>query len=119
MVTTLKTILITVTILYGMFVPTNAQMQTVVSISGIVTDAVSNKPTSVTVSIYDSTNKKIGWSRSNSKTGFYLVTGLRPNRVYIIRIESMDYIKEEYDVIIPNYEEHTIVSKDFDVIPKK
>lgn len=119
MVTSLKSIFITVTILCGMFVTTNAQMQTVVSISGVITNSISKKPTSVTVSIYDINKKKIGWSCSNSKTGFYLVTGLRPNKSYIIKIESLDYHKEEYDVIVPNYEEHTIISKDFDVIPKK
>lgn len=122
MVTSLKSIFITVTILCGMFVTIpkiTAQMQTVVSISGIVTDAISKQPTSVLVCIYDNTNKKIGWSRSNAKTGFYLITGLRPGKNYIIKIESLDYMKEEYDVIIPKYEEHTIVSKDFDVIPKK
>lgn len=122
MVTSLKSIFITVTILCGIFVLTGAstpQMQTVVSISGIITDAVSKQPTSVVVTIYDTNNKKIGWSRSNSKTGFYLVTNLRPKTLYVIKIESIDYVAQEYDVIVPNFNQHAIISKDFDVIPKK
>lgn len=122
MVTSLKSIFITVTILCGMFVLTGAstpQMQTVVSISGIITDAVSKQPTSVVVTIYDTNNKKIGWSRSNSKTGFYLVTNLRPKTLYVIKIESIDYVAQEYDVIVPNFNQHAIISRDFDVIPKK
>jgi hypothetical protein len=93
-------------------------MQTVVSITGTVKDVVSKKPASVLISFYDKNNKKIGSSRSNSKTGYYLVTSLRPGNGYTIRIESINYMKEEYDVIIPVVDNYISITKDFEVISK-
>jgi len=121
MVTSIKYIFINLAVLFNMVFQSNSssiQIQTVVSMTGKVTEIVSKKPASVLISFYDKNNKKIGSSRSNSKTGYYLVTGLRPGNGYTIRIESIDYMKEEYDVIIPVVDEHITLTKDFEVIPK-
>lgn len=101
-----------------MFTSTTSQMQTVISITGTVTDFVTKKPTSVLISLYDRRNKKVGSSISNSKTGYYFITGLRSKQHYIIRIESIDYMKEEYDMIMPVVDEYITVTKDFEVMPK-
>jgi hypothetical protein len=90
----------------------------IVTISGTVTDYKTKKPTSVTVSFYDLYNKRIGWSKSNSKTGSYLVTGLKPGEAYIIRIESIDYMRDEYEVILPNTTGHIELNKNFEVVPR-
>jgi hypothetical protein len=91
---------------------------TIITVSGTVTDYKTKKPTSVTISFYDLYNKRIGWSKSNSKTGSYLVTGLKPGEAYIIRIESIDYMRDEYEVIMPNVNSHIELNKDFEVIPR-
>jgi hypothetical protein len=95
-----------------------SKSNTVVTVSGTVTDYKTKKPTSVTVSFYDLYNKRIGWSKSNSKTGSYLVTGLKPGEAYIIRIESIDYVRDEYEVILPNTISHIELNKNFEVIPR-
>ena len=118
MVISIKSIFITVTILCSMFTSTTSQMQTVISITGTVTNFVTKKPTSVLISLYDNHNKKIGSSVSNSKTGYYFITGLRSKKHYIIRIKSIDYITEEYDMIKPIVDEYMTVTKDFEVMPK-
>lgn len=121
MLTTLKTILITVTILCGMFVTTptvNTKIKLVVAMEGVVRDFSTKKPTCVVVSFYDKTKKKVGWSKSNSTTGKYHVSGLKPGEYYTIKIESFDYIPDSYDVILPNVEEYTVFEKDFEVLPR-
>jgi hypothetical protein len=122
MVTTKKSLLFTLTVIFfSLFntTPSNAQMQLVVSVTGSVTDLITKKPTTAVVSFYDGNNKKIGWSRSNSNTGYYLVTGLKPNGYYKIIVESLYYIREEYEIQIPNVAEYTTFTKDIELIPIK
>lgn len=95
-----------------------ANTYTVVTVMGKVTNYKTKQPTSVTISFYDLDGKKIGWSKSNSRTGQYLVTGLKPGEAYIIRIESIDYMREEYEVILPKVTEHIEIVKDFEAIPR-
>lgn len=95
-----------------------ANTYTVVTVMGKVTDYKTKQPTSVTISFYDLDGKKIGWSKSNSRTGQYLVTGLKPGEAYIIRIESVDYMRDEYEVILPKVNEHIEIVKDFEAIPR-
>lgn len=91
---------------------------TVITVSGIVKDYKTKKPTSVNIVFYDINNKSVGWSKSNSLTGHYLVTGLKPGEAYIIRIESIDYVREEYEMILPKTNSHIELNKDFEVIPR-
>lgn len=94
-------------------------MQLVVSVEGTVKDFTTKQPISVVVSFYDANNKKIGWSRSNSETGHYLVTGLKPNGYYKIVVESFNHLKEEHEISIPDVSEYTTFVKDFYLIPRK
>lgn len=95
-----------------------ANTYTVVTVMGKVKDYKTKQPTSVTISFYDLDGKRVGWSKSNSRTGSYLVTGLKPGEAYIIRIESVDYMREEYEVILPKVTEHIEIVKDFEAIPR-
>jgi len=95
-----------------------ANTYTVVTVMGKVMDFKTKQPTSVTIAFYDLNGKNVGRSKSNSITGQYLVTGLKPGEAYIIRIESVDYMREEYEVILPNTSEHIEIVKDFEAIPR-
>jgi len=95
-----------------------ANTYTVVTVMGKVTDYKTKQPTSVSVVFYDLNGKSVGRSKSNARTGQYLVTGLKPGEAYIIRIESIDYMREEYEVILPKVDEHIEIVKDFEAIPR-
>ncbi|MEN9827647.1 MAG: hypothetical protein RJA11_263, partial [Bacteroidota bacterium] len=54
----------------------SASAQQIMSVTGAVIDQTTRNAASIIVSFYDKNNKKMGSSKSNSATGFYLVTGL-------------------------------------------
>jgi hypothetical protein len=70
-----------------------AQAQQIMSVTGAVIDQTTRNPVSIIVSFYDKNNEKIGSSKSNSATGFYLVTGLKQGETYKVQLESPDYLK--------------------------
>ena len=65
-----------------MIVPTIAfaQIGTVITVAGNVLDEVTRNPVMVNVVFSDETGTRAGSSRSNSKDGSYLVTGLKPGK---------------------------------------
>ena len=64
--------------------------QQVMSVTGTVIDQTTRNPVSILVSFFDRNNKKIGSSKSNSATGYYLVTGLKQGETYKVQLESSD-----------------------------
>jgi outer membrane protein OmpA-like peptidoglycan-associated protein len=94
-----------------------AQAQQIMSVTGAVIDQTTRNPASIIVSFYDKNNKKIGSSKSNSATGFYLVTGLKQGETYKVQLESPDYFKDEYEIILPVSKKYADVSRDFNVKP--
>ena len=91
--------------------------QQIMSVTGAVIDQTTRTPASVIVSFYDKNNKKIGSSKSNSATGFYLVTGLKQGETYKVQLESPEYFKDEYEVTLPVSKKYADVSRDFTVKP--
>ena len=87
----------------------------VIGITGKIIDANSKKPVSVTISFYDTKNKKISSSKNNANTGYYSVSGLKPGKPYTMIIESTNNSKEYCDIIIPFVKESIIYTKDFSV----
>ena len=95
----------------------SAYAQQIMSVTGAVIDQTNRNPASIIVSFYDKNNKKIGSSKSNSATGFYLVTGLKQGETYKVQLESPDYFKDEYEVTLPVSKKYADVSRDFTVKP--
>ena len=94
-------------ILFGLHTM-NAQQ--IMSVTGAVIDQTTRNPASIIVSFYDKNNKKIGSSKSNSATGFYLVTGLKQGETYKVQLESPDYFKDEYEVTLYMIEKVKVIS---------
>lgn len=95
----------------------SASAQQIMSVTGAVIDQTTRNAASVIVSFYDKNNKKMGSSKSNSATGFYLVTGLKQGETYKVQLESPDYFKDEYEVTLPVSKKYADVSRDFTVKP--
>jgi len=93
------------------------QAQQVMSVTGTVIDQTTRNPVSILVSFYDRNNKKIGSSKSNSATGYYLVTGLKQGETYKVQLESSDFFKDEYEITLPVSKKYADVSRDFTVKP--
>lgn len=91
--------------------------QQIMSVTGAVIDQTTRTPASVIVSFYDKSNKKIGSSKSNSASGFYLVTGLKQGETYKVQLESPEYFKDEYEITLPVSKKYADVSRDFTVKP--
>lgn len=97
----------------------NAQfISTVVSVTGNAFDANSNNPVAVRIDIYDSNNKKVNYTVSNSKDGYYFITGLRPGNKYEIRLSSPNFVYQTLPVYVPNTDKYTEISKDILTYPK-
>lgn len=94
-----------------------AQINVVVSVTGTVLKATDRNPASVNLTFYDSNNKRVGSSRSNSKDGYYLVTGLKPGETYKVKIEHPDFFQEEVTVSTPRTSKYSELSRDFLVKP--
>ena len=94
-----------------------ANSQQIMSVTGTVIDQTTRNPVTVNVSFYDKSNKKIGSSKSNSATGFYLVTGLKQGETYKVQLESPDFFKDESEIQIPVSKKYADISRDFTVKP--
>lgn len=94
-----------------------AQINVVVSITGTVLKATDRNPASVNLTFFDSNNKRVGNSRSNSKDGYYLVTGLKPGETYKVKIEHPDFFQEEISIVTPKTGKYSEISRDFLVKP--
>jgi len=90
---------------------------TVITVAGNVLDEVTRNPVTVNVVFSDESGTRAGSSRSNSKDGSYLVTGLKPGKKYKVRLEQSDFFQAEYEIQLPNSSKYAEVSRDFLVKP--
>lgn len=95
----------------------HAQIGTVITVAGNVLDEVTRNPTTVNVVFNDEAGNRVVSSRSNSKDGSYLVTGLKPGKKYKVRIEQPEFFQAEYEIQLPNTSKYTEISRDFLVKP--
>jgi outer membrane protein OmpA-like peptidoglycan-associated protein len=95
-------------------------INTVVSLTGSVFDAVSKQPVTAIVYIEDENGKRINATRSNSaENGYYYLTGLRPGNTYKVHIVKKSYFKDQFDLTVPLTDKYKEISKDFLVKPKE
>jgi len=94
-----------------------AQVGTVITVAGNVLDEVTRNPVTVNVVFSDESGNRAGSSRSNSKDGSYLVTGLKPGKKYKVRLEQSEYFQAEYEISLPNTGKYAEISRDFLVKP--
>ncbi|MFN8359185.1 MAG: hypothetical protein U0264_04660 [Candidatus Kapaibacterium sp.] len=94
-----------------------AQIGTVITVAGNVLDEVTRNPVTVNVVFSDESGNRAGSSRSNSKDGSYLVTGLKPGKKYKVRLEQAEYFQAEYEISLPNTGKYAEISRDFLVKP--
>lgn len=92
-------------------------INTVVSLTGIVTDEVTRKPISVEMVIMDSRNNRINKVKSNSSDGYYYITGLKPDQKYKLIISGTNYFKEEVNIYVPKTDRFVEISKDILIKP--
>jgi outer membrane protein OmpA-like peptidoglycan-associated protein len=93
-------------------------INTVVSLTGSVFDAVTRDPVTAYIIVADENDKKINATRSNSyENGYYYVTGLRPGKKYYVTLSKPNYFKEKYEIQLANTDKYQEISKDFLVKP--
>ncbi|MCK5740989.1 MAG: OmpA family protein [Chlorobi bacterium] len=114
--------LMILTAIIGMFllaIPAQAQMKTVVSLTGSVFDSETRQPVKVRMEAYNEKGKRKAVAGSNAKSGNYFLTGLRPGHTYTIRFVGKAYFSYEYEVTIPKTDKYAEYSKDYLLTPKK
>lgn len=93
-------------------------IQTVVSLTGNVTNAVTRQPVTVFIKLLDENGKRISGTRSNAaENGLYFLTGLKPGKTYFVVISQKEYFDEKFEINVPNTRKYQEISKDFLVIP--
>jgi len=88
--------------------------QTVVSISGEVSNEIDNTPLKGWVIVTDSEGKIVTKSRSNGK---YFITGLKPGEVYNIEVDTKGFFKNNFELAVPNTDKYSELSRDFVMKP--
>jgi outer membrane protein OmpA-like peptidoglycan-associated protein len=103
------------------FSSSNSQfIQTIVSLTGFVTDEVTHKPINITMEAYDEDGKRVHKGKTNAiQNGYYYITGLKPGKKYTVQFEDFDYFVTKYEIEIPNSDKYAELSKDFIVKPKR
>lgn len=92
---------------------------TVVSLTGAVLEQSSKKPTSLQIEVFDKDGDKFTKAKSNSKDGYYFITGLKPGETYSIKIMDIKYLKYSFDFTVPNSDKYSEYSKDILVVPSR
>jgi len=97
------------------------QVGAVSAVTGKMINRVSKEPVGVKFHIYDISGKRVNARamNSNSSTGYYYIPSLQPGSVYYIHIEEPNYMKQVFEVIIPNTDKYSEISRDFLVSPKE
>lgn len=94
-------------------------VSTVVSVGGVVYDAITKNPISVNIEVFDNDNKRVNKVKSNAKDGYYFITGLKSGKKYEIRVSELDYMKQLFPIVVPNTDKYMELSRDLLIIPKK
>ncbi len=98
----------------------NAQFtSTVVSLTGTVLDQGSKKPTSIQIEVFDKDGDKFTKAKSNSKDGYYFITGFKPGETYSVRVLDIKYLKNSFDFTVPNTDKYSEYSRDILVVPSR
>ncbi|MFH1050326.1 MAG: OmpA family protein [bacterium] len=111
-------------ILIGMLLLFNsyseAQLKTVVSITGSVFNANTKDPIRINYQLQDNTGKTIRRGKTNAaQNGYYFITGLKPGEQYKLIFEGDEnYFVSEFPVEIPNTDKYLEFSKDYLIVPK-
>ncbi len=100
-------------------ISTFANMFAVVSIGGTALDVTNNQPISVYIEIYDATGKRLQKIKSNTKDGYYFITGLKSGETYELRCAEFEYMKQITYVSTPASDKYQEISKDLIFTPKK
>ncbi|MCX6146546.1 MAG: hypothetical protein NTW25_04755, partial [Candidatus Kapabacteria bacterium] len=96
----------------------NSQVSTIISVTGIVTDAIDKKPLKLNLVFKDKDENIVFRTKSNEATnGSYFATGLKPGMKYIISINGPGYFAEDFELEIPSSDKYLELSKDFTVKP--
>lgn len=100
-------------------VSTTLQTQPILTVVGVVQDELTALPASVGISVFDIQGKRIATTRSNSKDGYYLVTGLKAGESYKFKVEDKVFLNSEFGFDCPNTGRYQELSKDILVVPRK
>jgi outer membrane protein OmpA-like peptidoglycan-associated protein len=100
--------------------PARAQFtKAIVSLTGEVIDQTDRRPATVTMVVYNSEGEEVQKTKTNSRTGYYFITGLHPGKNYTIDFVSGEYLDEKHLVKIPPTKRYAEFSRDFLVKPKR
>lgn len=89
----------------------------IVSLTGKIIDEYSRKPVGIKMLVYDENGKKVSRANSNSSTGYYYITGLKPGKSYYMKFKDDAYFKESIPFDLPETDKYAEFSKDFLVKP--
>jgi len=92
---------------------------TIVSITGSIKNELTKEPIGIDIRLFNTEGKQIGISRSNSKDGYYFITGLKPDSVYYLKFMDFSYFSDSHEFQVPNTKKYAEYSKDFVVKPKQ
>ncbi len=98
----------------------DAQMNTVVSITGSVFNSITKDPVRLEYQLLDESGKIIRRGRTNAaQNGYYFVTGLKPGVKYTMKfVGDKNYFDAQFEIDIPQTDKYAEFSKDFLVPPK-
>lgn len=98
----------------------NAQFtSTVVSLTGSILEQSTKKPAGIQIEVFDKDGERFTKAKSNSKDGYYFITGLKPGETYSIRVVDMKYLKTSFDFAVPTTEKYSEYSHDILVVPSR
>mgnify|MGYP001204084605 CR=1 FL=1 len=106
-------------IIIASFSLTYSQLNTVVSLTGSIKNELTKEPVGIDVRVFNGEGKQIFVVKSNSKDGYYFMTGLKPDTTYYIRFNDFSYFANSYEFTVPKTNKYQEYSKDFTVTPKK
>jgi len=117
----IKNLLITSVIIALGYSVTFAQVGAVSAVTGKIMNRITKEPVGVKFHVYDISGKRVNARamNSNSTDGYYYIPSLQPGTVYYVHIEEPNFMKEVFEIIVPNTDKYTEISRDFLVSPKE
>jgi len=97
-----------------------AQLKTVVSVTGSVFNANTKDPIRIGYQLQDAAGKVIRKGKTNaSQNGYYFITGLKPGESYKLIFEGDEnYFTSQFPIDVPNTDKYQEFSKDYLIVPK-
>ena len=87
-------------------------LKPVISVSGKVLYKANSSPFGTKIFIFNEFQEKIGVCKSNSLDGSYFLTGLKPDAVYYLSIESSKRSIKKIKLLTPKAEEYAEITRD-------